>query len=270
MKRISMRDRLRELMGALLAAALICCFIMPAGLAWADPVNVTAADDTLANDTLVAEPVNGTDLSAAPATSEPAAQEVLLITIKELVSDPMKYDNMVVQVSGEAVGDIINSSNARYKWVNISADGYSLGVYMETGDTYDIRYLGAHGVRGTTIIVTGTFHAACAQSHAGELDLHADHVSVKFAGGPFEHDSMTSGFQIGAVVLLLIGIEFYLFYAILARRAAKAAGVLTRRERGRGIRALLPGGDKSGDGKRGKRGGGKRPGKHSGGKHGKR
>ena len=292
----------RKLARMLLIAALISCFIVPAGLAWAAPDDANEQSRT-ANVTPVATidaselDANGTPIVAAePAAtdaSDATAQEIPLITIRELISDPLKYDGMRIQVSGEAVGDIINSSNARYKWVNISADGYSLGVYMETGQTYGIHYLGAHGVRGTTIIVTGTFHAACADGHAGELDFHAEHVSVKFEGGPFEHDSMSSGFRIGAIILLLVGIEFYLFYAVLARRAAKAAGELSRRERGRGVRALLGGGGagdadvatgtpqkrspKAGDepgatgDARGKRGGsGKRRGRHSGGKHGKR
>lgn len=218
-------DDSRRLRRLVVALSLACAFLLAgASLAFADLVDdmddevVNGGNAVITEATTGADSIQDMNQFGGVATFD----DVPLITIKELMDNPIKYNNTLVRVSGEAIGDILSGDTSQYKWINISADGYSLGVYVETGDADKVSYLGAHGVKGTTLTVTGTFHAACNEGHAGELDLHAKHVAVKDVGGPFEHDTMSWQYILGAVLMLALALEFYVFYLVSARRLKKA------------------------------------------------
>ena len=140
-------------------------------------------------------------------------------SIADLAGADSYYDQMTVQVVGEAVNDIISEGvGSDHCWVALWDKGETITVYMSREDADLIDTLGSYGRTGTMLQVRGVFNLVCAD-HEGVSDLHAESVQVTAKGSakdqPFVIGEFTPGF-----VLLLLG-------------AALAIGFLRLREKQR-------------------------------------
>lgn len=132
------------------------------------------------------------------------------------------YDQQTVQVTGEAVGDILNADlSGQYKWVVLaSSDSESddtLAVYMTAGQASLIDTLGRYGATGTTLQVRGTFYLVCSD-HDGITCLHADSVSVVKPGSEHPDEFSLRAFAPGAVLLSVGLVMVFVFYYLRERQ----------------------------------------------------
>jgi len=103
-----------------------------------------------------------------------------VLSSTELIENAKEYDGKVVVYQGEAIGEKIKRGN--FFWVNVSSGKQAIGVWLPQNLMDKIKYLGNYKTRGDWIEVKGIFHQACFE-HGGDLDIHAESISVISSGG---------------------------------------------------------------------------------------
>lgn len=121
------------------------------------------------------------------------------VSIVALIDNMKKYDDKVVTIQGEAIGDLmVRGVNA---WITVNDDAYSktsieeggplvgmsnagIGVWIPEQQGHKINVFGGWKNKGAIVRVTGVFHRACPE-HGGDTDIHADLVDVVAPGRPF-------------------------------------------------------------------------------------
>lgn len=131
------------------------------------------------------------------------------MSIVDLASADSYYDNQVVQVLGEVVGDrIYETGDMERCWITLDAANTdvdaTIAVYMTSESAQMIDTYGKYGTRGTMLQVRGTFHLACSE-HQGISDMHADYVSVVQPGVAIGDTLTFESFLPGIIVLVLAG-----------------------------------------------------------------
>lgn len=131
------------------------------------------------------------------------------MSIVDLASADSYYDNQIVQVLGEVVGDrIYETGDLGYCWITLDAPNTNIdatiAVYMTSESAQMIDTYGKYGTRGTMLQVRGVFHLACSE-HSGISDLHAEYVSVVQPGVEVGSTLEFAPFLPGLVVLALAG-----------------------------------------------------------------
>ncbi|MDD5669486.1 MAG: DNA-binding protein [Candidatus Omnitrophica bacterium] len=99
----------------------------------------------------------------------------------ELIDNAKKYDGQVVDFEGEVIGDVMH--RGRHVWLNLNDGRNAVSVWAEGEDARDIQFSGSYKGRGDWLVIKGIFHRACAE-HGGDLDIHAQSVSVHKRGKP--------------------------------------------------------------------------------------
>lgn len=110
------------------------------------------------------------------------ASEALELTGADAVQQAVELNGQRVRIEGEALGDILRTGDG-HAWINVLSGGTALGIWMKQESAEKIGSLGDYQMRGDLIVVEGTLNAACPQ-HGGDLDVHADQVSVIADGEP--------------------------------------------------------------------------------------
>ena len=101
------------------------------------------------------------------------------VNSNDLIDHAKDYDQKTVVFEGEVVGDILLRKD--HAWLAVSDGSNTIGIWVTAEQAKQISFAGKYGVRGDTVRITGVFHRACAE-HGGDLDIHADSVSVLAAG----------------------------------------------------------------------------------------
>ena len=134
------------------------------------PINAKARTSTAAN---AAAPKTAIDKEAINVPND-------CVSLSELIDEAKDYDGHVIKFRGEAIGNILYRGS--YAWVNVSdANNSAIGIWMSADTARKISFLGHYGMRGDTLLVTGTFNRAC-PDHGGDPDIHADTVTIINSG----------------------------------------------------------------------------------------
>ncbi|WP_283169900.1 hydrolase [Curtanaerobium respiraculi] len=142
-------------------------------------------------------------------------------SIYDLANADTSYDDAIVQVTGEVVGDAISDSTVAGKtWITLSSldanrEG-SIAVLIDDDDLDLIDTYGKYGATGTTLTVKGTFHLACGV-HEGATDIHADEVKAT-AAGKATPDVFDIHDFIPGIVLVFVGALLTLLYHWMRER----------------------------------------------------
>ena len=101
------------------------------------------------------------------------------VSSRRLIENAKFYDGRTVSYKGEAVTAIMRRGD--HAWLAVSDGDNTIGVWCRQPQVADIRFLGSYNTKGDTLVVVGVFNRAC-QEHGGELDIHADTVTVTKQG----------------------------------------------------------------------------------------
>ncbi len=101
------------------------------------------------------------------------------ISINDLIMESKIYDNTIVKVEGESIGEELYRGN--YSWININDTTNSIGIYMKKNDAKKVKLYGGYNKLGDTIEVEGKYNKSCIE-HNGDTDIHAINVNVIKAG----------------------------------------------------------------------------------------
>lgn len=137
----------------------------------------------------------------------PLSCYALSISSSELINNAKQYDGEVVEYQGEAIGDIMARSG--FAWVNLNDGTNAIGVWTDKNlIPKDMFYLGSFRYTGDYLLVRGVFNKACIE-HGGDLDIHAQNISLFKKGGPrkeesFEHKESVVLYFAGVLLCLLL------------------------------------------------------------------
>ena len=102
----------------------------------------------------------------------------------QLIDQAGEYDGQKLVYSGEVIGDILHTGD--HVWLNVSDGSNALGVWVLNDLANVAEVPGRYKQRGDIIRVSGTFYRACPE-HGGDMDLHADTVTLIERGYPISH-----------------------------------------------------------------------------------
>lgn len=184
----------------LLAAALVLCACFPA---------IAAADDGGADD----------DSNLVNPQQRPDSSFIYDSSIADLSNADSYYDKQTVQITGEAVGDIIDAGDGM-AWVTLSetsnSSNASVAVLMTRESASHIDTLGRYGTTGTMLQVRGVFHLACSEDQ-GLSDVHATSVAVVAKGSHHADEFRIESFAPG-VGLTVVGFALMALFRYLRER----------------------------------------------------
>ena len=140
-------------------------------------------------------------------------------SIVDLSNADSYYDKQTVQITGEAVGDIIDARDGMV-WVTLaeasSSSNASVTVLMTRESASHIDTLGRYGTTGTMLQVRGVFHLACPEDQ-GLSDVHATSVAVVTKGSHHANEFRPEAFAVG-VALTVVGFALMGLFRYLRER----------------------------------------------------
>lgn len=105
--------------------------------------------------------------------------EAMEVSSKRLIEHAKFYDGKVVTYKGEAIAAVMNRGD--YGWININDGDNAIGVWAKSQLLADVNLFGNYKSKGDMLEVSGIFNMAC-QEHGGDLDIHADSMTIKKRG----------------------------------------------------------------------------------------
>jgi hypothetical protein len=133
-------------------------------------------------------------LVAMPASGL-AMATVTRTTGAELASAESGLEGATVELEGEVISERL-AGGKDHVWVNVLSDGVAIGVWAPEAITRDLAVFGDWGHTGDTVLVTGVFREGC-DEHGGDLDVHADELTLLERGIEREHPVSLWKFGIG-------------------------------------------------------------------------
>jgi len=118
---------------------------------------------------------------------------------KALIENSKGFDGKTVTFQGEIIGVMMRGANA---WVNVSDNGYAIGIWCSAENAKNISFTGDYTHVGDTVAVSGIFHMAC-QEHGGDLDIHADNLIVVTRGREVERTPSLPLVGLSAVLMVV-------------------------------------------------------------------
>lgn len=98
---------------------------------------------------------------------------------KRLIENAKFYDGRTITYKGEAVTAIMK--RGAYAWINVNDGDNAIGVWCKRDVLEGVTFLGNYKTKGDILLIEGIFNRAC-QEHGGDLDIHADTVTVQKQG----------------------------------------------------------------------------------------
>lgn len=117
----------------------------------------------------------------------------------QMINQAKEYDRHEVVYSGEVIGDTLNVGD--HVWLNVSDGSNAIGVWVQSDLADLVQVPGRYSQHGDLIQVSGTFYRACPE-HGGDMDLHADTITLITRGYPVSH--VVLAWKVWLAVLLTI------------------------------------------------------------------
>lgn len=108
--------------------------------------------------------------------------------ISKLIDMGKEYDNKVITIEGEAIGELLERGENSF--VNINDGSSAMGVYLKTSVGETIEYYGDYHHIGDNVRVKGVFHRAC-KEHGGDMDIHSEKFEIVSKGYGVTHEIAT-------------------------------------------------------------------------------
>ena len=152
--------------------------------------------------------------------------------MKSLLGASYRLDGKTVRFTGVATGAALAADDG-HVWICVKSAGHAIGVLVDAEQAAQVTHFTDYTNEGDDIVVEGTFNRACAE-HAGELEVHAENISVEAQGGPVERPVPDVRLVV-AVVLALLALVATIACQVVLRRTGRS-GWLRRALRSRRAR----------------------------------
>ena len=102
----------------------------------------------------------------------------------EAIERSRELDGKIVEFEGEAFGEAMRRGD--HSWVNLYDEGTAIGIWIGNAELPPGLSLGSYERTGDRLLVAGVLYRACPE-HGGDLDIHAERVSLVRAGARTPH-----------------------------------------------------------------------------------
>jgi len=131
------------------------------------------------------------------------------VTFNQLVENAKLYDEKVVKVRGEAIGEAMKRGT--HSWVNINDGTLPMGIWMKDNEAAQVGVFGDYHNVGDVVEVIGIFNRACSE-HGGDMDIHAQSVKIVEKGiptpNPVNKRRVMISIAITICTVILLGITY--------------------------------------------------------------
>ena len=103
----------------------------------------------------------------------------------ELIEKAKELNGRKLNYRGELITAIMDRGD--HSWINLKDDVNAIGVWCKSSSLAGVKLIGNYKNRGDIIEVSGIFNRACS-IHNGDLDIHADTISIIRHGFPVDRD----------------------------------------------------------------------------------
>ncbi|MFN4227311.1 MAG: DNA-binding protein [Candidatus Ratteibacteria bacterium] len=104
-----------------------------------------------------------------------------IVNIKDLYQKSKKYDNKIVKIKGEAIGEKIKRGREICINIKDEKEDYAIGVVFDKEMAEKIENLGKYKIKGDIVEIKGIYYEKCPY-HLGERDIHALEIEVILKG----------------------------------------------------------------------------------------
>ena len=117
-----------------------------------------------------------------------------------LIEQATAMNGQRILYTGEVIGDILPVGD--YEWLNISDGSNAIGVWLPRSLGENVQIAGRYNTQGDIVQIEGLYHRACPE-HGGDLDIHADKVTLLKRGEAVVHAVSPWKLWLGGVLFLL-------------------------------------------------------------------
>jgi len=95
--------------------------------------------------------------------------------VNDLINNMGEFDDKVVTIEGEAIGEAMNRGN--YSWVNINDGTNAIGVWLKSSEAERITTFGDYKHAGDTVRISGLFSKNSLE-HGGDVDIDCSSLEI--------------------------------------------------------------------------------------------
>lgn len=106
------------------------------------------------------------------------------MSINDLIEATTLYDGQTITIEAELIGEALD--RGEYSWLNVNDGTNAIGIWVNNSQIESLVFFGDYDTIGDTVAITGVFHQSCPE-HGGDVDIHAESISVIHSGFRVEH-----------------------------------------------------------------------------------
>lgn len=111
--------------------------------------------------------------------------ESQIIDLKSLVDNPGKYDQKIVFLKAELIGEPLTTKTGT--WLNLAANDYNIGVFLKQKEILKkVNYWGSYKEKGDIVEIKGIFYKNC--SVHDRRGIHLSELNIIEQGQEVEHE----------------------------------------------------------------------------------
>lgn len=133
------------------------------------------------------------------------------ISLNDLIERYKQYNNKTVVVTGEVIGE--QMKRGEYSWININDGTNAMGIWIKNDLAEKIKIFGSYKNKGDIIQVKGVFHINCVE-HGGDIDIHADSLSIVEIGYNIFHPIQSTKKTVASILTIISIILISLYYRV--------------------------------------------------------
>jgi len=138
--------------------------------------------------------------------------------LEEILTHPDEFDSKMVEVEGEAVGEVLFTDKGA--WINIKDSSYNIGVFSEKKGAFEgIKYWGCYGQEGDWVKIKGIFNKDCLLHQVSDLHLQSFEVKKR---GHIKKRKVSSEKRKAATKLFIICLTTAVIYFIKLKYGKRA------------------------------------------------
>ncbi|MCM8785105.1 MAG: DNA-binding protein [Candidatus Omnitrophica bacterium] len=131
------------------------------------------------------------------------------VDIKDLYQQSKRYDNKIVKIRGEAIGEKIKRGMEICINIKDENEDYVIGVVLNKEMAEKIENLGRYRVKGDIVEIKGIYYENCPY-HLGERDIHVMEIEVLLKGE--KHPEEIGIHKIILSFFLVLCVIFVIYY----------------------------------------------------------
>ncbi|WP_392486834.1 hypothetical protein ACER0A_001200 [Haloimpatiens sp. FM7315] len=130
------------------------------------------------------------------------------VTIDKLINSSKKYNNKLVEISAEAIGEPMVRGNM--VWINVNDGTSAIGIWSDKKVLNEIKTFGNYHNKGDKIKVIGVFSFNC-KEHGGDVDIHSKDIKLIERGHKITRpiSEKKEILALGLVIILMIIAAIY-------------------------------------------------------------